>query len=241
MEVPGLGVESELWLLTYTTATATQDLSRICDLHHSSQQWWLFNPLSRARDWTCVLTDASQIHFQWAMIGIPLLLFFFFCAQSVCKFPGHGLHPSHSGNPSHSSDNAESLTAQPSGNSLNSFLICIGMSYPCTTGTSLQPDAPKLESWLCCFLVEHLMGREVIFNTWVLTQTEESGTNFTEQLWGWSMMINAPGQCLARSSSLTFDIIAVLLSLFLVIILPEPFSLDFLHFLILNKQWLLRI
>ena len=33
MEVPRLGVESELHLLAYTTATATQDLSCICDLH----------------------------------------------------------------------------------------------------------------------------------------------------------------------------------------------------------------
>ena len=35
MEGPRLGVESELWLLAYTTATATQDLSLLCDLHHS--------------------------------------------------------------------------------------------------------------------------------------------------------------------------------------------------------------
>ena len=53
MEVPGLGAESELQLLAYTTATTTamQDLSRIGDLHHSSQQHWsILNPLSEARD-----------------------------------------------------------------------------------------------------------------------------------------------------------------------------------------------
>ena len=33
MEVPRLGVKSELQLLVYITATATQDLSHICDLH----------------------------------------------------------------------------------------------------------------------------------------------------------------------------------------------------------------
>ena len=37
MEVPRLQVESEIQLLTYTRATATCDLSHICDLHHSSQ------------------------------------------------------------------------------------------------------------------------------------------------------------------------------------------------------------
>ena len=35
MEVPRLGVLSELQLLAYARATATPDLSRVCDLHHS--------------------------------------------------------------------------------------------------------------------------------------------------------------------------------------------------------------
>ena len=35
-EVPRLGVKSELQLLAYATATATPDMSSICDLHHSS-------------------------------------------------------------------------------------------------------------------------------------------------------------------------------------------------------------
>jgi len=38
MEVPRLRVKSELHLLAYTTATATPNLSRVCNLHHSSQQ-----------------------------------------------------------------------------------------------------------------------------------------------------------------------------------------------------------
>ena len=36
MEVPRLGVKSRLWLPAYGIATGTQDLSCICDLHHSS-------------------------------------------------------------------------------------------------------------------------------------------------------------------------------------------------------------
>ena len=47
---PGVGVKSELWLKAYTPATATPDLSRICDLHHSSRQHWILNPLSEAKD-----------------------------------------------------------------------------------------------------------------------------------------------------------------------------------------------
>jgi len=62
-EVPRLGVKSEPQLPTYITATASRDLSRICDLHHSSWQCWILNPLSEARDRTCILTDTSRVHY----------------------------------------------------------------------------------------------------------------------------------------------------------------------------------
>ena len=55
MEVPRLGVYSELQLLASATATATQDPSCICDLYHSSRQCQILNPLSEARDGTCNL------------------------------------------------------------------------------------------------------------------------------------------------------------------------------------------
>ena len=55
MEVPRLKVESELQLPAYTTATATRDLSLICNKRHSSQQSWSLNPLSRARVQTLIL------------------------------------------------------------------------------------------------------------------------------------------------------------------------------------------
>ena len=71
MEVPRLGVELELLLLTCATAaaTATQDLSRVCDLRHSSWQRWILNPLSEARDQTRDLMVPSQICFLCAMMG----------------------------------------------------------------------------------------------------------------------------------------------------------------------------
>ena len=50
MEFPGLGVNSELQLLAYTTATATSDPSCICDLHSSLRQRGILNPLNKARD-----------------------------------------------------------------------------------------------------------------------------------------------------------------------------------------------
>ena len=56
-----LGVESELQLPVYTTATTTQDLSHICDLYHSSRQRRIPNPLSEAGDRTHVLMNTSQI------------------------------------------------------------------------------------------------------------------------------------------------------------------------------------
>ena len=45
----------------YTTTTATQDLSPICDLHHSSQQRQIINPLIEARDRTQNLIIPSWI------------------------------------------------------------------------------------------------------------------------------------------------------------------------------------
>ena len=72
MEVPRLGVESELQQLAYATATASPDPSHICNLHHSSQKCHILNPLSEARDGTCILMDASQICFCWAMTRTPL-------------------------------------------------------------------------------------------------------------------------------------------------------------------------
>ena len=50
MEVPRLGVEWELQLPAYATATVTWDPSSICD--HSSWQHQILNPLSEARDRT---------------------------------------------------------------------------------------------------------------------------------------------------------------------------------------------
>ena len=50
MEVPKLGVKSELQLPAYATAATTLDPSCFCDLHGSSQQHWIFNPQGKARD-----------------------------------------------------------------------------------------------------------------------------------------------------------------------------------------------
>ena len=71
MEVPRIWAKLELQLPAYTTATTTLDPSHVCNLHHSSWQCQIFNPLSEARDWTYILMNASQIAFHWAMIGTP--------------------------------------------------------------------------------------------------------------------------------------------------------------------------
>ena len=71
MKVPRWVVESELQLTAYTTATATQDLSHVCNLHHNSRQHWTLNPLSEARDRICILIDTSQICFCCTSTGTP--------------------------------------------------------------------------------------------------------------------------------------------------------------------------
>ena len=63
MKVPRLGVDSEPQLPAYTTATETWDASCICELHHSSQQHWILNPLSEAKDRTHILMDTSRVCF----------------------------------------------------------------------------------------------------------------------------------------------------------------------------------
>ena len=62
MEIPSLGVELELQVQPYATATVMEDLSHVCDLHHSSWLSWIPDPLSEARDRTRVLMDAGGVH-----------------------------------------------------------------------------------------------------------------------------------------------------------------------------------
>ena len=50
MEFSRLGVELELQLPATATATTKSDSSHVCDLHHGSQQPWILNPLSEARE-----------------------------------------------------------------------------------------------------------------------------------------------------------------------------------------------
>ena len=50
MKVPGLWVELELQLLAYATATAMWDPGRVCNLHHSSRQHQILNPMIEATD-----------------------------------------------------------------------------------------------------------------------------------------------------------------------------------------------
>ena len=59
MEIPRLGVQLELQLPAYLTATAMPDPSWVCDLHHSSRQRQ--SPPSKARDPTHILIDTSQV------------------------------------------------------------------------------------------------------------------------------------------------------------------------------------
>ena len=61
MEVSGLGLEMELQLPVYNTATAMQDLSHLCNPCHSLWQHQIFNPLSEAWHQTCIFMDISLV------------------------------------------------------------------------------------------------------------------------------------------------------------------------------------
>ena len=69
MEVPRLGVKLELQPLAYAITTATPDPTCACNLHHSSWQRQILNPLSEARDrtrnlmvprWISLTTELQQ-------------------------------------------------------------------------------------------------------------------------------------------------------------------------------------
>ena len=86
MEIPRLGVQEELQLLAYTTATPTQNPSHISNLHHSSQQHRILNPLSEASGQTCNLMVPNQIRVCCATAGTPRFYVFKTC-NCVCVFP----------------------------------------------------------------------------------------------------------------------------------------------------------
>ena len=86
MKVPSLTPELELQLLIYTTATAMPDPSCVCDLHHSSWQHKIINSLSKARDWTGILTDASCVRYCCATTENSFKNFFFLCLILKLEF-----------------------------------------------------------------------------------------------------------------------------------------------------------
>ena len=67
IEAPRLGCKSEFQLST----TATWDSSHVCNLHHSSQQCQISDPLSKAKDQTLILVDIRWICFCCTTTGTP--------------------------------------------------------------------------------------------------------------------------------------------------------------------------
>ena len=74
MYFPRLGVQPELQLPAYTTATVMRDPSHICDLHHSSWQCWIPDPLNRARERTPILMPTGWICSPSAKMETPSII-----------------------------------------------------------------------------------------------------------------------------------------------------------------------
>ena len=78
MEVPRLGVQSNLQLPAYAYTTAMPDPSQICELYSSSWQCWILNPLGGARNQTLILMDTFgfiSTEPQWELLKFPFLTY----------------------------------------------------------------------------------------------------------------------------------------------------------------------
>ena len=63
----------------FRAAAAGLHHSHSNNLHHSSWQHLILNPLSEARDQTCILKDTSRIRFCCITVGrLRLIIIFFF-------------------------------------------------------------------------------------------------------------------------------------------------------------------
>ena len=80
MEFSRPGVKLELRLpahATHTTSTSTRNPSHICNLHHSSWQRQILNPLSKPRDQTTSSWILVGFITRWATIVTPKFQFWF--------------------------------------------------------------------------------------------------------------------------------------------------------------------
>ena len=78
-------------------AVAAGFLSRICNLHHSSWQHWIFNPLSKARDQT-IFMDTCRMGYRWGTMGTPPTCEFltsFFVEPLSCWWCSWDIWPCH--------------------------------------------------------------------------------------------------------------------------------------------------
>ena len=84
MEVP------RLQLLAYTMGTAIPGLSCICNLCCSLQKYQILNPLSEARDWSCILRDTRQVLNLLSHNGnyFPPIFKLFFFILNTSELPG---------------------------------------------------------------------------------------------------------------------------------------------------------
>ena len=78
-----LGVKLELQKPAYPTATVMWDLNHVFDLHHSSGQHRIPNPLSEARDWTLVLMDTSRVRYHWGVMETPVFMLSFWSLECI--------------------------------------------------------------------------------------------------------------------------------------------------------------
>ena len=146
-----------------------QDLSCFCDLdlHHSSWQYQIPDPLRKGKDQTCIFMDTSQIHFWCATVGTPRALFFQ-PLQNVGPLPSdhHGFDEKSDAIQIMFSVGVISPLLISRFSSL--FLVCRSWSM-----NYLGLDFTRslfgiyLTSWICRFIILTNLGNSAIISCWV--------------------------------------------------------------------------
>ena len=172
-----LGVKSELQLLAWTTTTLMGDPSSVCHLHHlGSQQHWIPDPLSEARERPAssrILVRSASTAPRRELQGHPFLTFSF--------YPHWQLHSDFLGFKSTSLCSKQPrATKDPH---LIDFFFYIFLFLPVFTTVTSQGPCHNYSHLLFCFLSFSSLMRKLRLRRWnILSQGHKMSLLFLKKV-----------------------------------------------------------